>query len=69
MNQGQTPRTPETADRKVWILASPEVLEEMRNGWSRPVQAHATENPDGSWEMTFRTYSFWGIFDREDRPQ
>jgi hypothetical protein len=55
----------ENANRKVWVLASPEILEELRKGWSRPVQAHADENPDGSWEMTFRTYNS----EREDALQ
>lgn len=45
----------ESASRKVWILASSEILAELQAGWSRPVQAHAVPNPDGSWEMTFRT--------------
>ncbi len=47
----------ETANRKVWVLASPVILDELLKGWSRPVQAHATPNADGSWEMTFRTYN------------
>ncbi len=46
----------ETSYRKAWVLASPEILEELLKDWSRPVQARATENPDGSWDMTFRTY-------------
>lgn len=53
----------ELANRKAWVLASPEILEELQKGWSRPVQVHATSNPDGSWEMTFRTYS--EVADRE----
>jgi hypothetical protein len=44
----------ESATRKVWVMASLELLEQMREGWSPPVEVHATENPDGSWEMTFR---------------
>lgn len=46
----------EIADRKVWVRASREILEELRKGWSRPICAHAEENADGSWEMTFRAY-------------
>lgn len=44
----------EIADQKVWIRASRLVLEEMKKGWSPPVEAHVTPNADGSWEMTFR---------------
>jgi hypothetical protein len=44
----------ERANRKVWILASPEVLEAMEKDWSPPVQARVTENLDGTWDMTFR---------------
>lgn len=46
----------ETASRKVWVYASPEILEDMRKDWSPPVEVHAEENPDGSWEMTFRAH-------------
>jgi len=46
----------ENPNRKAWVMASPEILEELRTGWSQPVTAHADENPDGSWEMSFRTY-------------
>jgi hypothetical protein len=45
----------ENADRKVWVRASPEIIVELQEAWSRPVQAHVDLNPDGSWEMTFRT--------------
>lgn len=44
----------EVADRIVWIRASRAVLDSMREGWSPPVQAHAEENRDGSWEITLR---------------
>lgn len=46
----------EVADRKVWIFASVEVLREIQEGWSRPVQAHADDAGDGSWNMTLREY-------------
>lgn len=51
----------EEPNRKVWVMASPEILKELQNGWSRPVQVHATPNPDGSWEMTFRTVDMHGV--------
>jgi hypothetical protein len=43
---------------KVWILASKELLEQMLEEWSRPVQARAEKNSDGSWSIRFRTVDF-----------
>lgn len=60
---------PETANRKAWVMASPEVLKELQQGWSRPVQVHATPNPDGSWEMTVRTYNENADLDYKKRTQ
>ncbi len=51
----------EMASRKVWVVASQELLDEMRKGWSRFVQVHAEPNADGSWEMTFRTVDMHGV--------
>lgn len=42
------------SQRKVWVIASQELLDQMAKGWSQPVEVHATPNADGSWEMTFR---------------
>jgi hypothetical protein len=48
----------EVATERVWVKASPEIVKELRAGWSRSVQAHIThQNPDGSWEMVFRTFT------------
>jgi hypothetical protein len=50
----------EFATEKVWIRASQELLEDMLEGWSRPVIVRAEKMPDGSWSMIFKTIDFIG---------
>lgn len=46
----------ETANQTVWIYASPELLEQMKDQWSPLVQVmiNPPEQPGGPWQMTIR---------------
>jgi hypothetical protein len=41
----------ENATEKAWVIASPELLNDMLGHWSQPVQVTASKNRDGSWEI------------------
>lgn len=51
---GKCPRPPvERPSEDVVIKASPELLAQMGDGWSLPVEVHV-EQRDGQWEMHVR---------------
>lgn len=49
---------PERATETVTLLASPEVLDEILDRWSDPVQVMVTRTPGigTGWDMTIRRY-------------
>lgn len=51
---GECPRPPgERSSEDVVIKAAPELLAQMGDGWSPPVEVHV-EQRDGQWEMHVR---------------
>jgi hypothetical protein len=45
---------PEEATVDIKLKASPELLNEMQKGWSRPLQVIAEQSPQGDWSLAFR---------------